>query len=302
MDYSVVIPCFKSPATLTDQVRATINALSSYSQKFEIILVCDEDSDSTINLLKRIENLDERIKILELSKNFGQANAITLGVSKSVGEFVFTMDDDYQHNPSQMSHLINSMVDKVDVVYAIPLRERQSLIRNLFSFLFKNVVLKKVGLEKAFNFSAFRLIRRKSISESLKTSRSEYIDLVIHWSTNRIISSPVTFEERKFGKSNYNLSSLFSLSIKILFTYTDYFLKIIIRLGFVVFAFSAIYACWIAFQYFGGNKSPNGFATIVVMISLYSSVQIIFLGIIARYIAILNEKTMGKPKVIVRNQ
>jgi undecaprenyl-phosphate 4-deoxy-4-formamido-L-arabinose transferase len=302
MDYSVVIPCFKSPKTLRDQVKATVNALGVNSHNFEIILVCDEDSESTINLLKEIGNLDERIKIIELAKNFGQASAVTLGISKSSGEFVFTMDDDYQHNPSQMSNLINSMIDKVDVVYAIPLREKQNLIRNLFSFLFKKIVLKKVGLEKAFNFSAFRLIRRSSISESLNTSSSEYIDLVIHWSTNRIISIPVTFEERKFGKSNYTLRSLFGLSIKILFSYTDYFLKIIIRLGFIILVLSLLYAGWISLQYFGGNKSPNGFATIVVMISFYSSVQIIFLGIIGRYVAILNEKTMGKPKFIIRKE
>ncbi len=297
----MIIPCFRTTLNLEKLISGINGQLDDLNRNLEIVLVCDEDSQETLTLLHKIKGLHKNVEIIELSRNFGQANAVYAGILNSTGDFVFTMDDDFQHDPIYMPSMIQAMENQIDIVYGVDDSRQESRFRSITSSVYKDFILKKLGIKNSSNFSAFRLIRRSSIAATIEQSQTEFIDLVAGWSTNRIKTVKVVNKKRQEGKSGYNIRSLTKLGFKIVLTYSDYLLRVIVRIGVGVFSMSVLFSIWILYRYISGEISPTGFTTIVILISFYSSLQIIFLGIIARYIATLIEKSMGKPKFIVRN-
>ena len=297
----MIIPCFRTSIIVEKLICEINDQLTNLNSNVEIILVCDEDRPETVSLLHEIRSRVKNVEIVELSKNFGQASSIYAGILNSTGDFIFTMDDDFQHDPKYLNSMIHAMDNLTDLVYAVDVSRQDTKFRNLSSLIYKDFILKKLGLKNSSYFSAFRLIRRSAIATTIEKSQTEFIDLVAHWSTNRVKTVEVINRKRLEGKSGYNISSLTKLGFRIVLTYSDYLLRVIVRIGVAVFGLSVLFSIWILHRYIIGEISPTGFTTIVILISFYSSLQIIFLGIIARYIGTLFEKSLGKPKFIVRN-
>ena len=297
----MIIPCFRTSIIVEKLICEINDQLTNLNSNVEIILVCDEDRPETVSLLHEIRSRVKNVEIVELSKNFGQASSIYAGILNSTGDFIFTMDDDFQHDPKYLNSMIHAMDNLTDLVYAVDVSRQDTKFRNLSSLIYKDFILKKLGLKNSSYFSAFRLIRRSAIATTIEKSQTEFIDLVAHWSTNRVKTVEVINRKRLEGKSGYNISSLNNLGFRIVLTYSDYLLRVIVRIGVAVFGLSVLFSIWILHRYIIGEISPTGFTTIVILISFYSSLQIIFLGIIARYIGTLFEKSLGKPKFIVRN-
>ena len=207
---SIIIPTYKGAKTLSKLVDELL--LTFKDHKVEIIIVNDFSPDSThIDAKILLKKYPNKITYLKLSKNFGEHSATMAGLRHSEGGLAVIMDDDFQNPPEEALKLVlYSLKNDHDVIFTKYKIKNDSLIRNIMSKIANfsaQMILKK---PKNIYFSSFKSIKRNLVEEIIKYEGPfPYIDGLILSITNNFGSCDVIHNERKFGKSGYNLGKLF---------------------------------------------------------------------------------------------
>lgn len=205
---SVIIPSYNSSIELFRLVKIIKKKLISY--KYEIIIVDDFSTNKNLKLFDLLRKT-KNIKIFFLKKNLGQHRAVVYGLSKSKGKYIFTLDDDMQHDPRLMIKMLN-LIKKSDLIYAYPINISRGYLRFLFVKLMK-LILINIFLIKEFNYvSDYRLFKKNLINRHFKNKILKYnfnLDLIL---CNSYFKKPLVINykerKRKIGSSNYNFFKL----------------------------------------------------------------------------------------------
>jgi glycosyltransferase involved in cell wall biosynthesis len=152
---SVVIPVYKAEKYLRELYSRLKDVLVNLSDDFEVFMVEDRGGDRSWDIIVELSMKDHRVKGIQLSRNFGQHNALLCGIRFAKGEIIVTMDDDLQHPPEEIPKLLSKLAEGYDVVYGSPQRERHGVWRNLSSRVVKPGLQASLGVEIASKVSAF---------------------------------------------------------------------------------------------------------------------------------------------------
>lgn len=291
---SVIIPCYKSPTTLTALLEQIIE-LSTPLSILEVILIFDGPNENPFIKSEQLEIFSGKIKSQTLSKNFGQHNAIYAGILIAEGDLIITLDDDSQHIPGEFTKLIAALTPDIDVVYGVAVAEEHGIIRSCASRTVKKI-LWLAGIEHAREISAFRLFRRELIT-SLGPIKNPFIqlDVLLGWTTSRICSVRVEMKHRSEGKSNYSVSKLMTYAYNLLTGYSVKPLRLVSYAGITSFLFGVLLSAYSIISYFADSKTPSGFTFIATTLSLFSGIQLLSLGMISEYLGRIFALTSGQP-------
>jgi undecaprenyl-phosphate 4-deoxy-4-formamido-L-arabinose transferase len=185
-------------------------------------MVDDNSSDQSYQKIVKLSQQDKRVKGIQLKENFGQQNAIFCGFNFAAGDYIVTMDDDLQHQPSDIALLLNKIKEGYDVVYAIPRMRAYSFYRRLGSrltnWLFNLITPKKEGLR----VSSYRIITREILTKITATKKSFiYLSAIILKEKPEIANIYTDQKQRKYGESNYNFLKLLKLFLKLFIYYGE---------------------------------------------------------------------------------
>ena len=305
MKYSVsaIIPCFKSPPSLETTVEELSKELeeSKSIDDYEIVLVNDGSPDNLHSRLCAIAETNDKIKLLELSRNFGQQAAILAGVSNSNHPLLLTLDDDGQHSPESIRFLFEALTPDIDVVYGVPKALSHGIFRNWSSIALKRLVLGMLGIKEAGSLSAFRLFR-KDIMEgylSRKIFDAAVIDVVIDWATQRKAFVPVS--TRATGSdSRYTIRTLWKLALNLITNFSALPLRMATVIGVAASSVSLMLGIYYVVQYLFGKIELPGFASLAVLVTFLGSMQLLTLGILGEYVGRLHARSIGKPTYVIR--
>lgn len=300
-ELSIVIPVFNADKVLDELCQKIKEALGSIS--YEIFLVNDGSKDNSWEKIVELNLKNNRIKGINLSRNFGQHNAIFCGLNYATGEFVLTMDDDLQHPPDEIPKLLNEIKSSdADLVYGIPLEKMHSKFRNTTS---------KIVQESAQYFdhsdvgkgSSFRIIKRELVRNLILKFNGSYvfIDEIVHWFGPKISFVNVEHHKSTKEKSTYSKAKLFRLYRDIVVNYSAFPLKLMINIGFffsIVFAGVGFYFL-IKKLFF--NVAVEGFSALIISILFSSSLIMMSLGMVGKYIFNMYQQMNGKPLYRVKN-
>ena len=139
---SVVVPCYRSEATIGSLAERLHAALTSFD--YELIFVVDGSPDKTWAVVEALAQ-HQRVRAFELMRNYGQHNALLAGVRSARHDVVVTMDDDLQHSPEDVPRLIEALDEDIDLVYGIPESEPHGFWRGLSSRTVKRVMARSLG-------------------------------------------------------------------------------------------------------------------------------------------------------------
>jgi undecaprenyl-phosphate 4-deoxy-4-formamido-L-arabinose transferase len=153
---SVVIPVYKAEDCLQELYSRLKTSLGTISGEYEIIFVEDCGGDRSWDIIVELSKKDPGVRGIQLSRNFGQHNALLCGIRAAQGEVVVTIDDDLQHPPEEIPKLVDKLNEGYDVVYGTPQFQQHGLWRNLASRLTKLALQSVMGAETARHVSAFR--------------------------------------------------------------------------------------------------------------------------------------------------
>ena len=298
---SAVVPVYRSAPTLPYLRERLSAALASITERYEIILVEDGGGDQSWRVIESLAAVDDHVRGLRMSRNYGQHNAVLCGIRAARYELVVTLDDDLQNPPEEIGKLVDRLNDDVDVVYGTPLNEQHGFFRDQGSRITKLALQSAMSAETARHVSAFRLFRTR-LRDAFATYRGPFvsIDVLLTWGTTRFSHVAVRHDPRKVGQSNYTFRTLVTHAMNMMTGFSTLPLQIASVIGFLLTAFGlGILVLVIATYIANGGSTVPGFAFLASIIAIFSGAQLFALGIFGEYLSRIHFRSMDRPTYLV---
>jgi glycosyltransferase involved in cell wall biosynthesis len=296
---SVVVPVYRSQATLPELHRRLVAALEPVEPSFEILLVEDCGGDHSWNVIQAIAAADSRVRGIQLSRNFGQHAATICGFSQARGEWIATLDDDLEQAPESLPELYRKALEGFDLVYGVYPQRSHKTWRNATSAIARWLFNKAIP-SLNYEYTSFRMIRGNIARELQRfDSPFPFVDGYLSWLTNRCASVEVPHGVRVSGTSNYTFRKLLTHTINIFVTFSDPPLRMASWLGLLSFLLGMGWLAFIVLRFLVGGISVSGFASIMAGILLFGGVQLLVLGVFGEYLGRMNFKSSKKPLFLV---
>jgi dolichol-phosphate mannosyltransferase len=301
MEISVVIPLYNEENLVNDLVSRTVAVLLGITDDFEIIFVDDGSKDETVARLALARKTNSRIKILELSKNFGHQAAFTAGLTLAKGRFVVMMDGDLQ-DPPELIPVMHRMLqsDEYDVIFGKRTNRPNLKGRKLLATTFHKSFKRFSGFPDIENVGNFSAMNRDALTALLQFTESiRYLPGLRHFIGFRQGFVEYRREERYLGKSKMNYSNLFNLSADAIFSFSKFPIRMCLYLGIagiLVFFTAGLYTLVAKLAGF----AIIGWSSTLLSIYFLGSIQLTFLGVIGEYIYRIYKESQHRPLYFVR--
>ena len=301
VELSVVIPVYRSAATLRQLVDCLLPVLKAIAPRHEVVFVEDGSPDDSWQVLSELQaEHPDSIVAVQLMRNFGQHNALMCGFRHARGRFVVTMDDDLQNPPREIPKLLRTIQEgNYDVVYGQYLEKKHKPWRNLgsrvvnafYRFVFRTNVAA----------TSFRIMRREVLAGILSYDLNfTVVDGLLAWNTRRIGAVLVDHEARLEGRSGYSLWKLLTLALNLFTNFSLLPLQVVSALGLCVAAAGALVGFYYLVFFLLGRIEVPGYASTIVAILMLGGCQLLALGIMGEYLGRLHLNVNRKPQYTER--
>jgi undecaprenyl-phosphate 4-deoxy-4-formamido-L-arabinose transferase len=298
---SVVVPVYNGADTLRPLVDRLLTVLTNLGRQFEVILVNDGSRDASWTTIQSLTHTHSEVRGIDLTRNYGQHNALLCGIRMARHEVIVTIDDDLQQPPEEIPLLVAKLSEGHDVVYGTPERERHGIWRNVSSRLTKAALGTAMGGEIAPMVSAFRAFR-SSVKPVFEEHQSPLlnIDVLLSWATTRFAAVRVRRDSRGSGTSNYRFRALVRHTMNMMtgFSLIPLQLATVIGFGFTLFGVAVL--AYVLGRYIFTGTSVPGFPFLASVIAVFAGAQLFALGIIGEYLGRMHMRTMNRPPYVVR--
>lgn len=292
---SVVIPVYNSANCIQELVDEVIVQLSITYQSFEIILIDDRSKDHSWEQIKLLKSkYPETIKGIRLSKNYGQHSATLAGLNISEGQWVVTMDDDYESPINELLNLLKHATENnYNLTYAVYKNKRNGIIRRGMTYLYKKVA-KLEGKNKGLG-SSFRVLNRSLVEKVTQHNHYfQFIDETCLWYTENIGYLSMNSWKSKKPKSGYSLFKLIGLTGDVIMYSSSLPLKMVTYFGFILATVNFLIGAFYLIKKIFFNTQV-GYTSTIISILFSTGLIILCLGVIAEYLSKVFRNTQGIP-------
>jgi len=302
INISVVIPVYRSQNTLRELCLRLVVALESLDCSFELIFVEDCGGDDSWHVIQDIVRADERVRGIQLSRNFGQHAATICGFAHARGRWIATLDDDLEQTPEYLPNLYRKAREGYSLVYGIYPGRSHKAWRNVTSNIARWLFNKAIP-SLNYAYTSFRVIRGDIARTLIQfDSPFPFVDGYLSWVTNSYATVEVPHGTRAHGASNYTIRRLINHTLNIFVTFSDLPLRMATWLGLGTFVIGMAWLTAILGRFFFGGISVSGYASIMAGILLFGGVQLLVLGIFGEYLGRMNFKSSKKPLYLVNHR
>ena len=301
---SVIIPCYNEEEILEKTHARVKNVLENCKPKsYEIIYINDGSYDKTLDILEKIAEQDQRIKIISFSRNFGHQPAVSAGINFCKGDIAIIIDADLQDPPELFPELIKKyQQEKSNVVYCVRKeRKGESFFKKITARLFYRMINNLSETSFPVDTGDFRLIDRKVIEEFKKfKEKNKYIRGLISWLGFKQVPFYYEREKRAAGETKYPLKKMIRLALTGLTYFTKKPLTFAINFGVISIIIGLLFTLYAFISKFSSqiNTFP-GWVSIIIIILFFGGFQLLFIGIIGIYLGNLFDEIKERPEYIV---
>jgi glycosyltransferase involved in cell wall biosynthesis len=283
---------------LLRRLRAVLDVLPGGPH--EIIFVDDGSSDGTFEKVAAAAAEDQRITGISLSRNFGHQAALSAALDHGSADVVIVMDGDLQDPPEEIPRFLQEYSKGFDVVFARRTDRKEPLILRACYYFFYRMIAALSDVRLPLDAGDFGLMSRRVV-EKIRTipEHHRYLRGLRTWVGFRQTGIPVERGERAAGRSRYTFGKLLRLAFDGIFAFSVAPLRAAAVLGFLTIAGALVFAAYAIYVRVVLGRSPPGFTALILVISLFSGVQLLFLGVIGEYLGRVYEETKGRPQYIV---
>ncbi|HPS31021.1 MAG TPA: glycosyltransferase family 2 protein [bacterium] len=302
MKISVVVPVYGCKKALKELHIRIKKVVESLGLDYELILVNDACPEGSWEIIKEIANDDQKVIAINLSRNFGQYNAIAAGVDISYGDFLVVMDCDLQNKPEDIIKMYEKMTEGYDIVLARRKDRKDSFFRRRGS-LFARKILSYLTESKRDPFTCNFGLYKKVVVDSIKGMK-EYaraFEKQIDWVGFNTATVDVEHAERENGKSSYTLSKLLKYAFDQMFSYSYKPLELSVFFGAAISISTFAYAFFIFAKAFLVGETVQGWSSMMVSIWFFSGLIILNLGIIGIYIGKILDEVKRRPPYVIKD-
>ncbi|MFB3924693.1 MAG: glycosyltransferase [Syntrophales bacterium] len=299
---SVVIPVYNEEQVLSRLMERLRPVMERIGKKYEIIFVDDGSRDRSLSILKGFTE-HNHVKVVELTKNYGQHAAVFAGFSVAHGDIIITMDADLQNPPEELPKLIRAMDSgDYDVVGTIRKERKDSLFRTLPSKII-NMVARRITKVQMTDWGCMlRAYRRTVVDRMINChEQSTFIPALATYFAKNVTEIEVAHEERYAGESHYPLRKLINLQFDLVSSFSDFPLKFIMYAG-VLMAFTGVgfgVVLGVARIAYGARWAAEGVFTLFAILFAFVGFQFFALGVMGEYIGRIYREVRRRPEFVI---
>ena len=300
---SVVVPIYNEASSLEKFFAAVIPALSGVTENFEIICINDGSTDSSLSLLQRLHRAEPRIKVVDLTRNFGKELALTAGLDAATGDAVIPMDADLQDPPELIPKLVERWLEGFDMVVAVrDDRRSDSWIKRNAANMFYRVIGRIGEVPVPSNAGDFRLIDR-TVVEVLKRlpERNRFMKGIFAWVGFRQAVVTYARPPRAAGESKWGYWKLWNLALEGIFSMTTMPLRVWTYFGVGVALLAACYMVFIVVRTLLYGVDVAGYPSLIVAILFFSGINMVGLGILGEYVGRIFVEVKQRPLYLIND-
>jgi putative glycosyltransferase len=301
MKLSIVTTLYKSSPYIDEFYRRVSQEAQKITDSYEIVFVDDGSPDDSLEKVVILHEKDTNVKVIELSRNFGHHKAIMTGLSHAKGEFVFLIDCDLEEEPELLERFWNEL-DKekdIDVVYGVQENRKGGLFEKFSGEMFYKIFNFFSGTKIPKNFLTIRLMKQSYVSNLISFKEKALVFSILTVLTGFNIKEIIV---KKLDHSPTTYSTL--AKIKLLFsTITKASARplwLAFNFGLSITFFSVVYILYLTYRKVVYNIGIDGWTSVMVSISFFGGMIILFLGIIGIYLAEIFEEVKNRPLTIVK--
>ncbi|CAH1209236.1 putative glycosyltransferase [Paenibacillus auburnensis] len=301
---SLIVPMYNEEANIDTFYKSIKDTMLKNSYNFEIICINDGSKDNTLLLLRELAHKDERIKVIDLSRNFGKEVAMSAGLKYASGDAIIPIDADLQDPPDVIPLLVNKWTEGYDVVYATRTkREGETALKKMTAHMFYRVIAKLTRIDIPEDTGDFRLMSRQVVDAlNQLPEHHRFMKGLFSWVGYKQTSITYEREARFAGKTSFNYWKLWNFAIEGITSFSFAPLQFSSYLGFFVSITSFIYMIYLIFNTIFFGNPVAGYPSLMVAILFFGGIQLITLGIIGEYIGRIYNETKRRPLFLVREE
>lgn len=298
----LILPAHNEEGNIRPIYEEIVSCFETSRYDFQVFFVDDGSTDKTLEVIREIAADDDRVKFIELSRNFGHQNAIKAGLDHTEAEIVIMMDCDLQHPPELITLMLTEYEKGYDIVRTHRMEvNHESYLKRKTSGLFYNVVSRFSEIKVEKGSADFRLVSGKALLQLKNFSEFDlFYRGLIKWMGFKQIS--IEFEPRKrvYGETKYTYAKMISLGLKGFTSFSTRPLYLSAYAGITISVLSVLFVPYV-FYAFSEGHTVAGWASIMLTISFFGGLIIMILGIIGIYLSKLFMQSKARPHYVVRN-
>jgi len=299
-EISVVSPVYNAESILAELVQEIDLALNSLQISYEIILVDDCSPDNSWEQMKSLAKNRENLKLVKLSRNFGQHPAIMAGLSVASGAWTVVMDCDLQDKPSEIPKLYKKAQEGFDVVLAKRSKRQDGFFKKITSKWFYKCFSFFTDIKVDGEVANFGIYNKKVIASILSIGDVlVFFPLFVKWVGFNQTSITVEHSKRSEGKSSYSFYMLLKLAFNTIISFSDRPLRLFLNLGLITSFISFLGAIRIFIKALNGEIEILGYSSLFISICFFSGIIISVLGVIGIYLGKTFNQSKNRPLYII---
>lgn len=297
---SIIVPVYNSAGFLNNLVQAIDLQKNTSNWNLELVLIDDGSRDASYAKIEELSQTYKYIKGIKLSRNFGHQIAVKTGLSHCTGDYIAIIDDDLQDPPSLLPGFFDYLDKGYDVAYGVRKKRKESLLKKLSYSSFYRLLKSLSDTEIPLDSGDFCVMKKHVAGNMLKLQeKNPFLRGIRAWVGFKQIGVEYERNARIEGESGYTLKKLLKIALDGIFSFSSVPIRTITVLGLIGFIFAVVYSIIVIFGYFANGIAVQGFATLAIIISFFSSLILICLGIIGEYMVRIYDEVRNRPYVII---
>jgi putative glycosyltransferase len=297
---SVVTSMFRSSPFLEEFYSRTVKAIETISSSYEIVLVNDGSPDDSLAVALRLRDRDPRVRIIDLSRNFGHYRAIMTGLAHARGELVFLIDCDLEEEPEWLLRF-HDMLRRTgaDVIYGVQAERKGRLVERVTGDLFYTLLNRMLTDPIPRNVLTVRLMTRR-YTRALIQHQDREICLAALWVITGFDQRPLEVLKGSRPGTTYSLRARVSALVSAVTSFSNRPLIYIFYMGGAVLTISSIAALVLVIQAMTGGIGVAGYASLIISIWFLGGLTLFSIGILGVYLAKVFTETKNRPYTVIR--
>jgi putative glycosyltransferase len=301
MDLSIVTTLYCSASYLEEFYARTCAVAERVASNFEIILVNDGSPDNSLQVALSLYKKDKRVRVIDLSRNFGHHKAMMTGLSHAHGELVFLIDSDLEEEPELLEAFQKELeATGADVVYGVQEKRKGKLFERVSGTLYFKILNALTSQPLPENVITGRLMTKQYVAALLRHQEREMVIIGL-WVLTGFRQVPLTVKKHFNASSTYTTRRKISHAVNAVTSFSNKPLVFIFYLGCFILLLSSVMAIDLIVRKVFFGALLQGWASLMVTIWLLGGMTIFCLGVIGIYLAKIFIEVKQRPYTIIRD-
>jgi putative glycosyltransferase len=300
MDISIITTMYYSAPYLKEFYERCCREIENITDRYEIIFVNDGSPDRSLELAVSLYEVDNKVRVIDLSRNFGHHKAMMTGLAHAKGKYIFLIDCDLEEEPELLSLFYQKLLeDKCDVVYGVQKERKGNWFEQITGEIYYQLLKSLSGIDFPKNIVTARLMTRRYV-KSLLQHREREVTIAGLWHITGYNQIPMYVLKHAKGQTTYNFLKKFAILINAITSFSNKPLVFIFYTGLLISLISAYFILELIIRRLVFNVGLVGWTSLIVSIWFIGGLIICFLGVIGIYISKIFTETKQRPYTIIR--